>query len=351
MMPVTKMLVYPTTLTYYVKNDLLISAFCNLLIEGVIVGLIMLLAKKTDKSFFSLIEDRFGNLTARIVYAICALFFFASALLPLAEQKLFVMQVFYENVPSIISFAPFFFVCFFACTKGFKSIGRAADLCLPVFAVSFTVILLLSLPHADFSALLPVTAVSPLTIGKGSLFSVNWFTDCFFLLFFLGNFEYEKNASKKVILSFAAGAFFILIFLAVFYGVFADIAIRQQNAIAQLPKYTTAFTSLGRLDYLFLFALTLVMIFYLCVPMQLCVHCICKTFKNCRPTLPSLAVNAAMLGLVILLNRSFNELQTFLTSQAWFVFLIFAYLLPVLALLLPKKILPKYKNKKEKLYE
>ena len=56
MMPVAKLLVYPATLTYQSKNDLLLSAFVNCLAEGAIVALVMLLAKKSGKSLFALLE-------------------------------------------------------------------------------------------------------------------------------------------------------------------------------------------------------------------------------------------------------------------------------------------------------
>lgn len=335
LMPVTKMLVYPTTLVYQSKNDLLFSALINFAVEGAVIALIMFLARKTDRTLFGLIENTFGKVTAKVIYALFALFFFASAVLPLMEQKNFIIQVMYENVPSIISFAPFFFVCFFACVRGFKSIGRIADIALPLFVLSFAVLILLALPHADFGALLPVRGVPLKNICKGSLYSINWYTDSAFVFFFLGNFRYEKHSAAKVLLSYAAGSVAVLLFLAVFYGIFADIALRQQNAVAQISKYTTSFTSLGRIDLFFIFALALVMIFRLCVPVQMCVHCVTKIF-GCKPILPSSLITAALFGLTIFLNYSFLELQTLFTQKLWYVFLVFAYILPAAALLLKR---------------
>lgn len=336
MMPVSKLLVYPATLVYNSRNDLLLSAFVNCLIEGAAVAAVMLLSKKTEMSLFELIGNTFGKIAAKIVYGLFAVFFFASALLPVMEQKNFVLRVLYENVPSIISFAPFFFVCFYACVKGFKSIGRMADIALPVFAAAFAVLILLAVPHADFSALLPIAGVPAKDVLKGSLFSANWYTDAAFLLFFLGNFKYEKRASAKVLSAYAAGCAAVLLFLAVFYGVFSDIAVRQQNAVAQISKYTTSFTSLGRVDYLFIFALALVMVFRLCVPAQICVHCVCKAL-GCKPFIPAAAVNALLLALSIFFNYSFLEVQTLFTQKLWFIFALFAYLLPAAALLLKRR--------------
>ena len=97
MMPVAKLLVYPATLTYNSGNDLIASALINCITEGAIVALVMLLAKKTGKSLFQLTEGAFGKIAAKIIYALFALFFFASSLLPMLEQKNFVLQVMYEN--------------------------------------------------------------------------------------------------------------------------------------------------------------------------------------------------------------------------------------------------------------
>ena len=49
-------------------------------------------------------------------------------------------------------------------------------------------------------------------------------------------------------------------------NVTAQIAVLRQNSIAHISKYTTAFTSLGRIDYLFIFAMTIVILFSLSEP-------------------------------------------------------------------------------------
>lgn len=332
-MPVAKMLVYPTALVYRARNGLLFSALLNFLAEGLIVLLVMLAAKRTGCSLFGLIRQKFGDAAARCVYGLFALFFLFSALLPLMEQKNFVLQVMYENTPSLISFAPFFFVSFYAAVKGFKSIGRLADIALPVFVFSFAALILLALPHADFSALLPLFAVPAKKLAAGSLFSINWYTDCAFLLFFLGHFKYEKGGAVKVLSAYAAGSAAVLLFLAVFYGIFSDIAVRQQNAIAQISKYTTSLSSLGRADYLFVFTLALIVIIRMCVPVQMCVHCASAAI-GCKPFFPALAANALLLAAAVFFNYSYLEIQTLFTQKLWPLFFLFAYLVPAAALLL-----------------
>ena len=335
LMPVTKTIIYPATLTYYAGNNLLLSSALNFLLMGAVLALVVFLSYRTDLTFFDLLQNSFGRVAARIIYGLFSLFFAFSALLPLMEQKIFVAQVFYENIPSFISFAPLFGVSFFACVKGFKTIGRAADIALPVFAVCFTVIILLSVPEADFTALLPVGGDG---VFRGSLYGLNWYTECLYPLFFLGHFKREKGAWWKVGISFLCGAAATLVFLGIFYGIFADIAVRQQNAIAQISKYTTSFTSLGRIDLLFIFALALVLVFALCVPAQLSVHCARKALGGVGPLLPAAALNILLLIFIVFFKYSYLELQTFFTRSLWPVFIIFAYVLPAAALLLRKKV-------------
>lgn len=336
LMPVTKMIIYPATVSYYAKNDLLLSAALNLLLMGAVLALVLFLAYRTDMTFYDLLQNTFGRVAARIIYGLFALFFAFSALLPLMEQKGFVTQIFYENIPPVIAFAPFFGVSFFACVKGFKTIGRAADIAMPVFAVCFAVIILLALPEADFSALLPVGGGGE-GIFRGSLYGLTWYTDCLYPLFFLGHFKREKGAWWKVGICYLVGAAAVLLFLGTFYGIFADIALRQQNAVAQISKYTTAFTSLGRIDLLFIFALALVLVLSLCVPAQLSVHCACRALGDIGPLWPAAVLNILLLGFTVFFKYSYLELQTFFTQNLWFVFLIFSYVLPVSAHLLRKQ--------------
>lgn len=337
MLPLTKTIIYPTVLVYGVGHDLLWSALINLIAEGLIIFSIMRLSKKTDKTLFELIENTFGNIAARVLYALFAIFFLAIAILPVMEQKSFVVNVFYENIPSFISFAPFFGLSVFASVKGIKSIGRMADVLMPVFVVSFIALILFSLPEAKFGELLPILSATPLKkLFYTSYSSLSWFADCVFLLFFIGNFKYEKNATLKVMLSYGIGAALTLLFLAVFYSIFGSIALRQQYTLAQISKYTTFGSSLGRVDFIFIYALTLILAFYLTIPLVLCTHCVKKAF-NSKTLLPAVATNFALSLFVFLFNGSFGSLQTFMTRKAGLFFILFCYALPLAAWFLKRE--------------
>ena len=269
------------------------------------------------------------------MYGVFALFFALSAVLPMLEQKGFVTQVLYENAPTVLSFAPFFAVGLFACLKGFRSIGRICDLALPVFVVCYAVLMLLALPYADLSELLPA-GQNGAGILRGWVYGLTRYTDCLYPLFFLGHFDYEKGGTAKMMGAFAFGTAAAMFFLAVFYGIFSDIAVLQQNALAQVSKYTTAFTLLGRVDLIFIIAMTLLLVFAMCVPLQMCTHCVCESLR-CKPALPAFALNLLMLALAVMLNYSFREVQTLYAEKLWIVFAVLCYAVPAAALLLRRK--------------
>ena len=66
--PVSKLLSAPAQLAEFAKGDLLVPALAQYLLQAAVLAVIMFLASRTDKSFFQLLGDTFGYVTARIVY-------------------------------------------------------------------------------------------------------------------------------------------------------------------------------------------------------------------------------------------------------------------------------------------
>ena len=63
-LPVTKLIIYPSTLSYYAKNDLLLSAAVSFLAEGVVVAAVMLLAGILVQS--SMTRARFSRVSVGV---------------------------------------------------------------------------------------------------------------------------------------------------------------------------------------------------------------------------------------------------------------------------------------------
>ena len=109
--PVSKLLSAPAQLAEFAKGDLLVPALAQYLLQAAVLAVIMFLASRTDKSFFQLLGDTFGYVTARIIYILYALYFVFFSLLPLLDLERFVYTAFFDTAPHMYVFTPFFFSC------------------------------------------------------------------------------------------------------------------------------------------------------------------------------------------------------------------------------------------------
>ena len=334
--PVGKIVLMPTNLIYFSKNNLLFPAAMNFLLQAAVIFLVLLIAKN-DKSFYQLIADKLGNVTAKIILTVFALFFFFASLMPLLEQKIFVQSSFYDTLPSILSFSSFFVFSAYLCSKPLSSFGRAWDILAPLSIAAFFGIIFFSVGSADFGALAPALQSGAGQIFRGFAYNMGWFLDSAILLSFLGKIDYKKGLPWKGLLSYLAGAAAVLLFLAIFYGIFQGIAINQEFAFTKTSKYFSGIDTLGRIDFLFIYSLALVMAFYAIMPMQAGIDFLQQAYgsreKRFLPAILSIAVNAVLLVLTLLFDFRYISLNNLINGTLFWIFPIFCLLLPALALL------------------
>ena len=110
----SKILTYPTQLCNVAGNDLLLSALFDFIICGVVVWAVSFLCSRTDRTLYELIENTLGEVAARIIFGFFAAFFIAMSIMPIFEQKVYVHNIFYDTVPSLMVFLPFFFFSVYA---------------------------------------------------------------------------------------------------------------------------------------------------------------------------------------------------------------------------------------------
>lgn len=328
---VTKLFQYPPLLSSYSGRDLLFSALISFLIQGTVIWAVAYLSSKTDKTLYGLLKDTFGEVTTRIIYGLFAAFFILMTLLPLFEQKQFVHAVFYDTTPSLIVFLPIFFFLVYAGSKGFKNIGRSADVCMPIFILMMLGIFAMSLTEVNFSNLLPVLKSPLKDVFGGSLKSAHYFLEPAYLLMFLGHYKYKKGDAAKITLSYAGGALIVIAFLSIFYGIYAGVASSRQFAISKTSLYFSAIDLVGRIDLMALYVLEIVMLFALVLNIQLAVHCIVKCSGWDCPEIISLCVSFVLALTMYIFDHKYMAIQAFYADWLWIAVVIFATALPVLA--------------------
>lgn len=331
--PLGKIITMPSQIVASAKNDLLFSAAIDILISAIGIFFVLLLSKK-NRSFYDLLENTFGTIAAKVLILLLAVFLFFAAFLPLLEQKLLVQSVFYDTLPPLVAFAPFFVFSAYLCAMPLSSFGRIFDLLAPIIVVSFLGIMIFSVGHADYAALLPAGASGFTGIVKGAAGSISWFYDAAVLLVLMGKFEYKKGMAWKGTLWYLAGSLGVLLVLATFYGVFSDIALRQTFAFSKISKYFAAITALGRIDYLFIFSLALAMTFAVILPLTAGVDCLNRAFGfgKIKTPLFSAAVNLLMLVASILLNFHYPAVNDGINGYAFWIVPLFCVVVPALSL-------------------
>jgi spore germination protein KB len=324
-----KLLLYPTQMSYICGNALLFPAIVNIVLQTAAIWGVCYLSSKANCTFFELIERRCGGVIARIIYALFALFFIVNAIIPMTEQQLFVHAVFYDTIPSILVFLPFFFFSIYAGAKTFKNAGRVADIAFPIFLITLGCIFIMSINECQFSALLPILKVPFKDVANGSIASIFRFSDSAFLIMFTGNFSYKKGDAAKITLSYLLGSAILLLFMAMFYAVFAQLSPTQAFAIEKIPIFFTAINLVGKIDLFALYALDLVMLFALVLNVQMGCYCLTKVFNCDLSWAYSLGVNAILIALSLIFNNHFFALNQFFCRWMWIATLLFAYVLPL----------------------
>ena len=333
--PVGKLVILPAHLAQYAGNDLVIPALLNYLFQTALVFCVLLLAKR-GMSFYELIANTLGKVVGKIVMLIFGAFLLYAALLPLLEQQIFVQGTFYDTLPSVVAFSPFFVFGAYLCSKPLASQGRVWDILAPVAIVGILGVLVFSVMTADFGSLLPIGGSGLKNIAKSTAFSISWFYDSALLMLFLGKFDYEKGTAWKGALLYFIGGLVVLFFLATFYAIFQGTSVNQLFAFTETSKYFSAITVLGRVDYLFIYALALVMIFYVALPLQACVECILQAFgrKEYLPTLLSVGINLLFILFMFFFDYRFGEAMRVVSQTVFWIFPIFTAAVPLLCFLL-----------------
>ena len=329
-LPITKFFSLPSIIARHASEDLWISALLCLLLDFITLIPIVIASKNANKNFFELLEENLGGFGAKFVAVLYLIYFFVKTILPINEQKDYIEFTLYTLKPTVIYFLPLFLLAFYICFKKLRVYGRLADVLWMVSLNGFITLIALSIPNADFTAILPIGAKGLTNILKGSLSAFNWFGDSVFIMFFIGNFNFDKKAGLKIFLSFLLGAVMVIVFMITFYSIFSSIAFRQRFALTEMSKYTTVISNLGRFDYIGIFMILFSNVFALCLPIYFSSKLIKYIFNFKKLWIaPSITVGL-QLFIVLVLYEFTVSFENIITNYFSFYFIIVGNILPII---------------------
>lgn len=335
LLPASKLLEAPSLLAKYAAGDILLPAIVHFLLQTIILVALLSVATASEQTLCERLERTLGKWVA-IPYLLYAVYFLFAAALPLLDLEKFVYAAFFDTAPSTFSFAVFFLFSAFLCTKGVESVGKAADVCLFLFLLPFVALLVMSFTTADFSHLLPLFGTKADKAFTAFTRTSPHFSDAVLLLPLLANCRFKKKDGVKVVGGYGVGSALTLLFLAVFYAVYASLSPREHYAFAKISQYFPALSVVGRVDFLFIYMLSVVLLFYTCLPLQYVTELTARSFHKTRKTWFAAVLNLLLFLFALYFNRRYDGIYALISGKLYPVFWLVADTVPLFLLFLPK---------------
>ena len=334
LLPAAKFLEAPSLLAKYAEGDLLLPAILHFILQAGILFAILSVAARSEKTLFERLNEWLGK-GAIVFYLLFSIYYIFAALLPLLDLEKFIYAAFFDTAPTVFTFTFFFFLSAFICTKGIKGIARSADLCLFLFILPFLALLSMSLQTTDFSHILPLFGTKFGHTMSAFTHTTPHFSDAVLLLPLIGNLRYKKGDTTKIMIGYGAGALSTLIFLAVFFGIYSSIAPREHYAFSKIAQYFPALRTVGRVDLVFIYLLTVVLFFFTCMPLQFTTEFTCQALHIQQKAMFAGVFNFLLFLFVFFCNKYYNAFYALISGNLPFVFWIIADAIPLFLLLMP----------------
>ena len=329
-MPLTKLFLMPSVMAERANEDAWLCALLNCTLDFITLIFLLRLCRIAKTNIFGLVENSIGKTGAKIFFFVYALYFLTKSVIPLNEQKDFVVYTLYTLMPILLYFMPFFIVAFYFSTKNLRVIGRASDVLWIITLTAFAIIIPLSISSVDLSAILPIGANGINKIVGGSYASLTWFGDTVYFMFFAGEFEYRKGDGKKIILSYLISALILIAFTVLFYAVFTSIAYRQRFALTEISKYTTVINNIGRFDYLGIFMILFSNLFALTTPLFFTAKILDYLFGFNKKWISPLIVVCLQALFMIFFYRFIFGVERFIIQYLGFAFIVLGNFVPII---------------------
>ena len=332
-LPMGKLLEAPSLLASFAKGDILLPAILQFLAQTLALLGVLYASSCSEKSLWVRIQQRLGK-GVRFFYIFFALYYLFFAILPLLDFEKFVYAAFFDTAPTTFSFGFFFILLAFVCSKGIKSFSRCADLCLFLFLLPFFALIVMACFETDLTKLLPFFGSPFKGISQAVSHTAMHFSDTLLLFPLIAKLQYKKGAGAKITLGYGAGALMTMIFLAVFFGIFSSVAPREHYAFSKIAQYFSALKVLGRVDLIFIYLLSIVLLFYTCLPLLYTTECFASIFSLKTKTFPAVTLSFCLFLFTLFMNKYYNSFYSVISGTCAPIFLFISYLLPIFCLLL-----------------
>lgn len=334
LLPTAKLLEAPSVLAKYAAGDVLLPAILHFLLQTLVLLAVVYAASRSKTTLRERLKAHLGK-GIFVLYALYGVYFLYAAALPLLDLDKFVYAAFFDTAPTAFSFGVFFVFSAYVCTKGVKSIGRSADLCLFLFPLPLFALLAMAFPKADYSALAPFFGTKFTLSLDAFTHTLPHFSDAILLLPMIADLKYEKGDGVKILSGYWTGALLTSLFLATFYAVFSSLAPREHYAFSKIAQYYSALSVVGRIDLVFIYLITIALLFYTCLPLQYATEYAARLFHTERKTWISAFLHLFLFIALLFLNKYYDAFYAVIGGKLSPIFLFAADVIPPFLIFLP----------------
>lgn len=257
-----KLFIFPSLLSRYAGKNCHIAVLLSIIVEFLLILLILNVIKKyPNKSFFEILEGRFGKIFPRILSAFLSIYFLSKSFVSLKELQNFLVQLLFEHISWIKFAIPLFAILLYMLNKSFRTFARSIQFFYYFIFIGAIITLVLPIAEVDFINLLPIWGEGIQPIFSGIFHTSFHFIDFLVLLVLMGRIKYDNNTSKTIIKYSIFTYLLILIYFLFYVSLFGNILVNEGLLVSSIPLYSNYPATNGRLEWLSMIVWTIVLVY------------------------------------------------------------------------------------------
>ncbi|NUU62624.1 GerAB/ArcD/ProY family transporter [Paenibacillus agri] len=206
-------LVLPTMIAYYAKQDSWISMLLSCMI-GLGVGVLFagIANRLKGKSLITAVQNKFGIVTGSIITLLILFQFFMCSLTLMSEMSQFMTTQMMPETPVSAILLLFSAVIIIAYRYGIEAFARMGELLFPVFLILFLCLVFFLMPQIETTNAKPILphGMGPVLKGMFPAFT-QAFTEIVFILMLTQHVHSNTKLTKPILTGYAIGGLILLI--------------------------------------------------------------------------------------------------------------------------------------------
>ena len=285
------------------------------------------------KTLYEVLSETIGKVGAKFISALFGLYFIFSAILPYEALHNVFANILFEDLSWPLFSILLVIAVFYLGSRGLKTIGRVSELYFNIIAVSFIALLVISYSTASLNRLLPL---AELNVSKLSLTAFNysfWFGDFLLVLMFMGKVQPTKKYTLKITLAFVAELLLVTFAYMIFYGIYGNFTLYQNNMITDISEFSLLNLEIGRLDWFLMLGVQTSTIIACAVDIYLASYNFAKVFNIKKSYKITIFIVAIVYLLDVFVFKNITNSAVVVSLISRWVALAIQYILPIFILI------------------